>query len=140
MSLVTHLPGLEGTEFTAGYLILWAVERGYTRIVELLVEGISARDIRAFGFHSRLRLPRFVNDRIEIIGESQPIWAFCLDAQNALLKAAKNGNQKMVSLLVGALPDGDVNHALLRSLDEIEVLKAILKAVSGKSEANVGLH
>ena len=39
----------------------------------------------------------------------------------------------MVSLLVGALPDDDVNHALMRSLDKIEVLEPVLKAVSGKS-------
>jgi len=127
----THPPGLEGTDFTPDYLILWAVERGYTRIVELLVQGISA-DIRAFGFHSRFRLGS-VNDRIEIIRESPPGWAFSKDALNALLKAAKNGNQKMVSLLVGALPDDDINYALMRSLDEIEVLEAVLKAVSGKS-------
>jgi sugar/nucleoside kinase (ribokinase family) len=136
MSLLTHPPGLEGTEFTAGYLILWAVERGYARIVELLVEGISA-DIRRFGFESSFRLGS-VNDRIEIIGAG---WAFGgRHARNALVKAARNGNQKAVSLLVGALPDDDVTHALIRSLEEIEVLEAILKAVSGKSEANVGLH
>jgi hypothetical protein len=138
MSLLTHPPGLEGTEFTAGYLILWAVERGHTRIVELLVEGISA-DIKTFGFHSGFRLGS-AHDRIELIGERAPGWALSGHAQNALVRAAKNGNQKMVSLLVGAVSEHDISRVLIFSLDEIEVLEAILKAVSGKSEANVGLH
>lgn len=127
-------PGPEGKYLTANNLLVWAAERGYVRLAELL---ITQSPVRLGGWNSQGRtLPLVVrNGRIER-APLTPGCSIVTQARDILLVAAENRRKQLVSLFVRSRNCSDICTTITRCLHDPETLRVILEAAKLKLSEN----
>ena len=130
-------PGTEGKYLTARSLLVWAAERGYVRLAELLIDLQSPEQLGGEDFWVGKALPLVVrNGRIE----GEPLTWGCpivmTVARDILLVAAESRHKQIVSLIVRSVDHHVIYRTIIGCLHDSETLGVILEAAKLKLSEN----